>query len=45
MDHIRGRVADTEDTLQEVWLAWSARHRSQDAGPVGNARAYLVRIA
>ncbi|MGN9846421.1 sigma-70 family RNA polymerase sigma factor [Nonomuraea sp. H19] len=40
-----GSVADTEDALQEVWLAWSARHRKQDAGPVENARAYLVRIA
>ncbi|MFB6820567.1 sigma-70 family RNA polymerase sigma factor [Streptomyces virginiae] len=40
-----GTVADTEDTLQEVWLAWSARHRRPDAEPVDNARAYLVRIA
>ncbi|MEV0230578.1 RNA polymerase sigma factor SigJ [Nonomuraea sp. NPDC050786] len=40
-----GSVADTEDALQEVWLAWSARHRKQDAGPVENARAYLVRMA
>ncbi|MER5421092.1 RNA polymerase sigma factor SigJ [Streptosporangium roseum] len=40
-----GSVADTEDALQEVWLAWSARHRKPDAGPVENARAYLVRIA
>ncbi|MEV6860263.1 RNA polymerase sigma factor SigJ [Streptosporangium subroseum] len=40
-----GSVADTEDALQEVWLAWSARHRAQGAGPVDNPRAYLVRIA
>ncbi|MEU8109400.1 RNA polymerase sigma factor SigJ [Nonomuraea muscovyensis] len=40
-----GSVADTEDALQEVWLAWSARHRRQEAGPVENARAYLVRVA
>lgn len=40
-----GSVADTEDALQEVWLAWSDRHRKQDAGRVENARAYLVRIA
>ncbi|GAA2495521.1 RNA polymerase sigma-70 factor [Streptomyces thermolineatus] len=40
-----GSVADTEDVLQEVWLAWSARLRGQDAGPVGNPRGYLVRIA
>ncbi|MDP9868041.1 MULTISPECIES: RNA polymerase sigma factor SigJ [Streptosporangium] len=40
-----GSVADTEDALQEVWLAWSTRHRRPDAGPIENARAYLVRIA
>ncbi|MEV0418581.1 RNA polymerase sigma factor SigJ [Streptosporangium canum] len=40
-----GSVADTEDALQEVWLAWSARHRTPDAAPVENPRAYLVRIA
>ncbi|WP_406278373.1 sigma-70 family RNA polymerase sigma factor [Nocardia sp. NBC_00881] len=40
-----GSVADTEDVLQEVWLAWAARHRSADAEPVENARAYLVRVA
>ncbi|WP_234334476.1 sigma-70 family RNA polymerase sigma factor [Streptomyces sp. NRRL B-1347] len=40
-----GSVADTEDALQEVWLAWSARHRRPDAEPVENPRAYLVRVA
>ncbi|MEU8250999.1 RNA polymerase sigma factor SigJ [Nonomuraea sp. NPDC048916] len=40
-----GSVADTEDVLQEVWLAWSARHRKPDTQPVDNPRAYLVRIA
>ncbi|WP_327265103.1 sigma-70 family RNA polymerase sigma factor [Streptomyces sp. NBC_01232] len=40
-----GTVADTEDVLQDVWLAWSARHRRPDAEPVENARAHLVRIA
>ncbi|MGW2217623.1 sigma factor [Nonomuraea sp. NPDC001684] len=40
-----GSVADTEDVLQEAWLAWSARHRRPDAGAVENVRAYLVRIA
>ncbi|MEU3962653.1 sigma-70 family RNA polymerase sigma factor [Streptomyces buecherae] len=40
-----GSVADTEDALQEVWLAWAARHRATTAGPVVNARAYLVRTA
>ncbi|WEV26170.1 sigma-70 family RNA polymerase sigma factor [Streptomyces sp. 71268] len=40
-----GSVADTEDALQEVWLAWAARHRAPTAGPVVNDRAYLVRAA
>ncbi|MGW6916306.1 RNA polymerase sigma factor SigJ [Kitasatospora sp. NPDC054939] len=40
-----GSVADTEDALQEVWLAWTGRHRRPGAGPVENVRAYLVRIA
>ncbi|MFJ5259825.1 sigma-70 family RNA polymerase sigma factor [Streptomyces sp. NPDC088387] len=40
-----GSVSETEDALQDVWLAWSARHREPDAEPVHNARAYLVRIA
>ncbi|GAA0938543.1 RNA polymerase sigma factor SigJ [Actinocorallia libanotica] len=40
-----GSLADTEDALQEVWLAWSARHRAPDAAPVDNPRAYLVRAA
>ncbi|MCL3995517.1 MULTISPECIES: RNA polymerase sigma factor SigJ [Streptomyces] len=40
-----GSVADTEDTLQEVWLAWAARHRGPGAEPVDNARAYLTRVA
>ncbi|MBH0780495.1 sigma-70 family RNA polymerase sigma factor [Nocardia bovistercoris] len=40
-----GSVADTEDVLQEVWLAWSARHRGSEAAPIDNPRAYLIRIA
>src|SRR4051794_40641307 len=36
-----GSVADTEDTLQETWLSWSAR----GAGGIANPRASLVRIA
>ncbi|NNH74470.1 RNA polymerase sigma factor SigJ [Nocardia uniformis] len=41
-----GSVTDTEDVLQEVWLSWSPRrHRTADAQPIDNARAYLVRIA
>ncbi|GAB2515854.1 sigma-70 family RNA polymerase sigma factor [Nocardia heshunensis] len=39
-----GTVADTEDVLQEAWLAWAARHRDPHAPPVDNARAYLVRV-
>lgn len=40
-----GTVTDTEDVLQEVWLAWAARHRGPTTTPVDNARAYLVRAA
>lgn len=36
-----GSVADTEDVLQETWLAWAKRSGPQ----VDNPRAYLVRIA
>ena len=37
--NVLGSVADTEDVLQETWLAWSGR------SGVENPRAYLVRIA
>jgi RNA polymerase sigma-70 factor (ECF subfamily) len=43
--NLLGTVADTEDVLQETWLAWSTRSRSPDHEPIGNPRAYLVRIA
>ncbi|UBU11318.1 RNA polymerase sigma factor SigJ [Nonomuraea gerenzanensis] len=36
-----GTVGDTEDVLQETWLAWSAK----DLETIENHRAYLVRIA
>ncbi|WP_260615327.1 RNA polymerase sigma factor SigJ [Microbispora sp. KK1-11] len=36
-----GTVGDTEDVLQETWLAWAAR----DVAGVDNPRAYLVRVA
>src|SRR4051794_8154227 len=36
-----GTVADTEDVLQETWLAWAGR----SADDIVNPRAYLVRIA
>lgn len=37
--NVLGSVADTEDVLQETWLAWSGRTGVQ------NPRAYLVRVA
>ncbi|MEV7969485.1 RNA polymerase sigma factor SigJ [Sphaerisporangium sp. NPDC088356] len=40
-----GSVADTEDVLQETWLAWVPRSRSPTGGQIENPRAYLVRIA
>ncbi|WP_028936718.1 RNA polymerase sigma factor SigJ [Pseudonocardia spinosispora] len=42
---ILGSVTDTEDVLQETWLAWSGRVGSPTAEPIENPRAYLVRIA
>ncbi|UGT43265.1 RNA polymerase sigma factor SigJ [Nocardia yamanashiensis] len=39
-----GGVADTEDVLQDTWLAWVGRNRA-GAEEIANARAYLVRIA
>ncbi|GAB3970208.1 RNA polymerase sigma-70 factor [Actinoallomurus acanthiterrae] len=39
-----GSVADTEDVLQETWLAWDARSRASGGEPIGNPRAYLVRV-
>ena len=40
-----GSVADTEDVLQETWLAWAPRAQAPRAEPIDNPRAYLVRIA
>jgi RNA polymerase sigma-70 factor (ECF subfamily) len=40
-----GSVADTEDVLQETWLAWARRSGRPDADGIENPRAYLVRIA
>lgn len=37
-----GTVADTEDVLQDAWLAWEARSHGE---PVEHPRAYLVRVA
>ncbi|MFF4773254.1 RNA polymerase sigma factor SigJ [Microtetraspora fusca] len=43
--NILGSVADTEDVLQETWLAWATRTRARNAEQVDNPRAYLVRVA
>ncbi|GGT87318.1 RNA polymerase sigma factor SigJ [Actinomadura citrea] len=40
-----GSVADTEDVLQDTWLAWASRSAAGDPGEIENPRAYLVRIA
>lgn len=40
-----GSVADTDDVLQDTWLAWASRNRAADAGEIEIPRAYLVRIA
>jgi RNA polymerase sigma factor (sigma-70 family) len=40
-----GSVSDTEDVLQETWLAWSRRSSRPLAEEIDNPRAYLVRIA
>src|ERR1022692_4354503 len=40
-----GSVADTEDVLQETWLAWASRNTAPSSEPITSPRAYLVRIA
>ena len=40
-----GSVADTEDVLQETWLAWVARAQAASGEQITSPRAYLVRIA
>jgi RNA polymerase sigma factor (sigma-70 family) len=40
-----GSVADTEDVLQETWLAWVPRLEDSSANPIDSPRAYLLRIA
>lgn len=37
-------IADTEDVLQDTWLAWMLRNRS-GGSEIEHPRAYLVRIA
>jgi DNA-directed RNA polymerase specialized sigma24 family protein len=39
--NLLGTVSDTEDVLQDTWLAWASSGRQG----VANARAYLLRIA
>lgn len=43
--NLLGSVADTEDVLQETWLAWARRTRETAPDDIENPRAYLVRIA
>ena len=43
--NVLGTVADTEDVLQETWLAWEPRRQATTAEPIESPRAYLVRIA
>ncbi|UWE10128.1 RNA polymerase sigma factor SigJ [Actinacidiphila bryophytorum] len=40
-----GSVSDTEDVLQETWLAWTRRSGKGAGADIDNPRAYLVRIA
>jgi RNA polymerase sigma factor (sigma-70 family) len=40
-----GSVADTEDVLQETWLAWAPRSQAPRGERIDNPRGYLVRIA
>ncbi|NEA52615.1 sigma-70 family RNA polymerase sigma factor [Streptomyces sp. SID13666] len=40
-----GSVADTEDVLQETWLAWTSRVGAPGAEPILVPRPYLVRVA
>ncbi|MET9318272.1 sigma-70 family RNA polymerase sigma factor [Kribbella sp. NPDC003505] len=42
---ILGTVSDTEDVLQETWLAWDTRNQSVTGAEISHPRAYLVRIA
>ncbi len=39
--NVLGTVTDTEDVLQDTWLAWAGVEREE----VANPRAYLLRIA
>jgi RNA polymerase sigma factor (sigma-70 family) len=39
-----GSVADTEDVLQEAWLAWASRNAAPSSEEITSPGAYLVRI-
>ena len=43
--NLLGSVADTEDVLQETWLAWAPRAEAPREERIEHPRAYLVRIA
>jgi RNA polymerase sigma-70 factor (ECF subfamily) len=43
--NLLGSVADTEDVLQETWLAWAPRAQAARGAPIEHPRAYLVRVA
>ncbi|GAA3243888.1 RNA polymerase sigma factor SigJ [Actinocorallia longicatena] len=46
--NLLGVVADTEDVLQDTWLAWAPKAAEEDASGerrIVSPRAYLVRIA
>jgi RNA polymerase sigma-70 factor (ECF subfamily) len=43
--NLLGSVADTEDVLQDTWLAWAPRSRAEGLEEILNPRAYLVRVA
>ncbi|GLW67741.1 RNA polymerase sigma24 factor [Kitasatospora phosalacinea] len=43
--NLLGSVADTEDVLQDTWLAWNARATDPSAPGIEHPKAYLVRIA
>ena len=43
--NLLGSVADTEDVLQETWLAWAPRAEAPRGARIEHPRAYLVRIA
>lgn len=43
--NLLGSIADTEEVLQETWLAWTRQSNRLDAEEIENPRAYLVRVA